>query len=463
MHIRKFDFNYSRRKFLEKSLMGAASAGVLTALWPMIARSESALSDISKAYPDELLSIEMHTKGKIKPGDVITADNVEHVAHLLDPIALEQVQTMGRRIHIAETTTDITKLYPHDYLEATLRNYGQAVFDSTGNVRTKDGKPWIGGSPFPDPQTAREAAADITLAWGRNDWQMSATRDHDISSNGDIAYQYDFVWTELQATARADGRQLFNRDDILRYNAVWFSRPDDVNGTSYLNTWHYDQSKFPELLGYLPAFRRVRKFPTNQRFEPLVPGMVLFLSDAWAAGDPMLTWGNYKIVGRKPMLGAQHSGNFMGGQPNWEKPVHGGPKGQTFHDTTMELCPECIELECEPVGYPRSPVGKRRVWIDVRNQCFIASVTTDRKGEVWKSFEPQFAQYSNEHETFTKNGMPAWSWTGVMIYDRLDGRMTRYYVAKEVQGGYRTTFETDDETGVYNRYMTSQALQRLGG
>lgn len=463
MHIRKFDFNYSRRKFLEKSLMGAASAGVLTSLWPMIARSESGLTNIGKAYPDELLSIEMHTKGKIKPGDVITADNVEHVAHLLDPIALEQVQTMGRRIHIAETTTDITKLYPHDYLEATLRNYGQAVFDNKGNVRTKDGGPWIGGSPFPDPQTAREAAADITLAWGRNDWQMSATRDHDITPSGDIAYQYDFVWTELQATARADGRQLFGRDDILRYNATWFSRPDDVNGTAYLNTWHYDQTKFPDLLGYLPAFRRVRKFPTNQRFEPLVPGMVLFLSDAWAAGDPMLTWGNYKIVGRKPMLGAQNAANFMGGRDNWEKPVHGGPKGQTFHDTWMELCPECIEIECEPVGYPRSPVGKRRTWIDVRNQCFIASVTTDRKGEVWKSFEPQFAQYSNEHETFTKGGSPAWSWTGVMIYDRLDGRMTRYYVAKEVQGGYRTTFETNDERDVYNRYMTPQALQRLGG
>src|SRR6056297_141247 len=160
MHIRKFDFDYSRRKFLEKSLVGAASAGVLTSLWPMIARSDSALTDIGKAYPDELLSIEMHTKGKIKPGDVITADNVEHVEHLLDPIALEQVKTMGRRIRIAETTRDITKLYPHDYLEATLRNAGKATFDAVGNVRSPDGGTWLGGCPFPDPKNAEEAAAD---------------------------------------------------------------------------------------------------------------------------------------------------------------------------------------------------------------------------------------------------------------------------------------------------------------
>lgn len=463
MYIKKFDFNYSRRKFLEKSLLGAASAGVLTSLWPMIARSDSAIEDISKAYPDELLSIEMHTKGKIKPGDIITADNVEHVQHLLDPIALEQVKTMGRRIRIAETTRDLTKLYPHDYLEATLRNAGKATFDFTGNVRAPNGAPWLGGCPFPDPQNAQEAAADMVLAWGRNDWQMSATRDHDIDRNGDIAYQYDFVWTELQVTSRSDGQIFQGRDDLLRYNATWFTRPDDVNGTSYLNTWYYDQSRFPDLLGYLPAFRRVRQFPTNQRFEPLVPGMVLFLSDAWAAGDPMLTWGNYRIVERKPMLGAQNPGNFMGGRDNWEKPVHGGPKGLTFHETVMELCPECIVLESEPVGYSRSPVGKRTVWIDVRNQLMIASVTTDRKGEVWKSFEPQYAQYSNEHETFTKAGKPAWSWTGVMIYDRLDGRMTRYYVGKEVQGGFKTEFENSNENNVYNSYMTSQALQRLGG
>ena len=72
MRIRKYDFDYSRRSFMEKVATGAG-AGVLAPLWPTIANSAD---DISKAYPDELLSIEMYTKGKIKPGDVITKDNV---------------------------------------------------------------------------------------------------------------------------------------------------------------------------------------------------------------------------------------------------------------------------------------------------------------------------------------------------------------------------------------------------
>ena len=81
-----------------------------------------------------------------------------------------------------------------------------------------------------------------------------------------------------------------------------FTSPQEQAGSSFLSKWYYDQREFPELYGYLPLFKRVRQFPTNQRFEPLVPGITLHLSDAWAAGYPMLTWGNYKIVGREPHL-----------------------------------------------------------------------------------------------------------------------------------------------------------------
>ena len=59
MHIRKYDFDYSRRFFMEKTAMGLGGAGVLTSLWPEMCESGSA----EKAYPEELLSIEAYTKG----------------------------------------------------------------------------------------------------------------------------------------------------------------------------------------------------------------------------------------------------------------------------------------------------------------------------------------------------------------------------------------------------------------
>src|SRR5581483_9051335 len=107
MRIRKYDVDYARRALLKKGAIGAG-AGLLAPLWPMIGNT----ADASKAYPDELRSIEMYTKGKVKPGDVITAANVDLVKDLLDPIAYQQVKTMGRRINIIESTQDVSKLFP---------------------------------------------------------------------------------------------------------------------------------------------------------------------------------------------------------------------------------------------------------------------------------------------------------------------------------------------------------------
>jgi hypothetical protein len=456
MHIRKYDFDYSRRVFLEKTLKGTAAAGVLGPLWAQIGHA----ADITKAYPDELLSIEAYTKGKIKPGDVVTADNVDIVKDLLDPIAYQQVKTMGRKINIVETTRDVTKLFPHEYLEATLRNQGQGMLDGDGNVWAKGGKPWIGGNPFPEPENGLQAMANVTLSWGRHNFSMYAVKDWEISPGGDISYTYDFVWAELNTTARADGTIWNDKKDLLRYQSVWFTAPNDTKGSSFLNTWDYDQRKFPALLGYLPAFRRTREFPTNQRFEPLVPGITFFLSDAWSSGDPLLTWGNYKIIERKPMLGAV-SQNWTGGRnANWEREVHGGPKGQTFHETYMELCPECIVVEAEPTGFPRAPVGKKRVWIDVRNGMFVAYVTYDRRGEIWKSFEPGFSQYVDGDAVFMDKGHPAWSWNYVLCHDSQANRMTRFIQARECTGGYKSGY--DDADDVYNKYLTVQAINRLG-
>ena len=39
-----------------------------------------------------------------------------------------------------------------------------ATFDSDGNVTTKDGKPWIGGTPFPNPKNGTEVFANATLS-----------------------------------------------------------------------------------------------------------------------------------------------------------------------------------------------------------------------------------------------------------------------------------------------------------
>lgn len=446
-----------RRRFLADMARTGIGAGMLMPLWRAVASN----GDISAAYPDELLSIEQYTGGHIKPGDTITADNVEHVRDLLEPVAYEQVKTLGRRLKVAPTTTDIMRLSPWEYLEATMRNEGRARFDDKGNVVTDDGSPWIGGHPFPGATTALELFAGLTLSWGRHDASLYAIKQESLSAEGFVQYAYEAGWAELAPTGRLvmDPQPHWpGHEDFLRYQSVFFMSPESEKGTSFLNLWHYDQNRFPELYGYLPHFRRIRQFPTNQRFEPLVPGSTLYLSDAWAAGDPLHTWGNYRIIGRGPMLAGVSNG-WNADHPNWEHGTHGGPQGRTFWDTTVELVPEAIVTEAEPTAFTRAPVSKKRVWFDTRNMMPIAMVSYDRKGDVFRSFDGCYSLYESGDRRFMDGDHPYWSWTHVHAFDAQTQRMTRLEQVKAAGNGLETSVNNPQ---IYDRYLTRNALMRLG-
>jgi hypothetical protein len=54
---------------------------------------------------------------------------------------------------------------------------------------------------------------------------------------------------------------------------------------------------------------------------------------------------------------------------------------------------------------------------------------------------------------------PYWSWATVHAFNVQTGRMTRIEQVREVAGGH--TMRVDDP-GVYESYLTTSALQRLG-
>ncbi|SEP71437.1 Protein of unknown function [Solimonas aquatica] len=227
MHLKRYDKFYSRRKFLSEAALGTLSAGVLMPMWDAIA----ATGDVSKAYPDELLSIEMYSKGRIKPGDRIDASNVEHVKDLLDPIRYEQVSKQGRVLSVAPTTTDIMRLSPWQYVEATLANQGKARFDPRGNVVTADGQPWLGGNPFPDAKSGLELMATQTLSWGRHDASFYAIKTYEVDPAGKVQYQYTGGWAELMTVARLtmDPKPYWpEHKDKLRFQSVFFVSPLSV-------------------------------------------------------------------------------------------------------------------------------------------------------------------------------------------------------------------------------------------
>lgn len=460
MLIRKYDFDFSRRHFLDKTLRGLGGAGVLGALWPTLCRA----GDAAPAYPEELLDIEMFTKGQVKVGDVIDADNAYLVQDLLDPIVYQEVLQDRRTFFIEPTVTDIETMFPPYFLDATLRNQGQAVFDEVGNVYTREGQPWIGGLPFPEVREAREALANITLSWGRHDKAMYAIPAVTINPEGVQQYEYDWIWAEQQCTGLvhpdAPGPYLPGHEHLTRIQAIWFTYTLDVKGHAFLSHWSYDQREIPDLYGYLPNLKRVRRFPANQRFEPYMPGMNLYLSDAWSSGDPMLTWGNFKVIHRGPFLGSSHF-QWLPDNDNWEPPKVGGNLGESYFYVGKSLIPEVIVVEAEPVRFPNAPVSKRRLFLDARNMGVVQSITYDRNGDMWKGLEGGGSQRKTASaEMLTSDGRPEWSWCWAISHDVRRNDVTRFHHGQTCRGNWDSALDPDID--LVNNYMTKPALRRLG-
>jgi len=457
MHVRRFGRDYSRREFLRRTLQGVGGAGLLMPLWSAIANQ----GDISPAYPDELLSIDEYTGGQISPGDTIDAGNVELVKDLLEPIRYQQIKEQGRRLELVATTTDPMRLSPWEYIEATLRNAGKARFDDKGNVVTDTGEPWIGGNPFPDPQKAVELYAAQVLSWGRHDASFYAIKMTSLNADGKVKFRYTGGWAELNTVARVamEPKPYWPKyKDKLRFQSVFFLEPQQFRGTSFLNIWDYDQNVFPELHGYVAEFRRIRRFPTDQRFEPLLPGTSLYLSDSWGTGDPLRTWGDFKIVHRGPFL-AGLSDNWNSAHENWEHETHGGGRDLSFWNTKVELVPEAIVVEARPTGFPRAPVSKKHLWFDARNQALIGMVTYDRRGNPYRSFDGAYSLYENGDQRIMDGEHPYWSWTHVIASDIQTGDVTRLEQVRQVEGVHKSG-ANDPE--LFDRYLTQLALIKLG-
>jgi len=373
-------FNYwTRRGFLKRA--GAfLGAGLLQPVISLIGSGKS----IAAAYPDEVLSIEKYTKGKIKPGMVISKDNYQLVKDIAPEGLLVELQR-GAEIKIGETTMKAEATQPKFWIEATLRNKGQAILDKNGQLWHKGGGPWIGGCPFAEPSTALEAMWNYTFSPRRYDNLITASRPTHIDTNGTVVRQDEALFMQIQTVGRlvVDPKPIDPKyKDELHRNLLSVSKPFDSYGLGVASTVYYDGSKLPETDLYIPTLRRTRRVPSTQRFEPATPYNVAYTTDFDIQADPVLTW-SWTLAGRKPMLGPS--------------PINLGAraKGATKHDfvfpdfpdkfprSTWELRPEMLLLDGVP-HLPGANYSKKRVYYDAIYSITEQADIWDLPGKLWK-------------------------------------------------------------------------------
>ena len=368
----------TRREFLKKTGLWAG-AGLLQPVLSLVDAGKS----IAAAYPEEVLSIEKFTKGKIKPGMIISKDNAGLVKDI-SPEGLYLELQRGAQIKIAEATTAPDAIIAPYWVQTTLRNKGKAILDKKGQLWTNDGQPWIGGDPFPEPKTGLEAMWNHKSNLTRYDDVREIASEKNIDSHGEVVREGTAFVVAVQTVGRLarDPKPIIPGYKDEHYRAVLtFLKPFDVYGLASLSTVYYDNTRLPDTDLYIPALRRTRRVPSTQRFEPASPYSALFVSDLGLHNDPLLTW-SWTLVGRKPLLAPSPSNRGHFAPSDKREPFTFVESNDKFPRSTWELRPEMLAVDGTPPA--DSPYGKKRMYIDaIYNRAQTADIW-DRAGRLWK-------------------------------------------------------------------------------
>jgi hypothetical protein len=193
----------------------------------------------------------------------------------------------------------------------------------------------------------------------------------------------------------------------------------------------------------------------------MAPGSTAYLSDAWMVGDPYMTWGNFKIIKKQPLL-LGPVGNWASEDPNYFLPRCGGKSGKKYIRYRFSLVPEVFVVQLEPTGYPRSPYSKKWIYFDARTLLPLCQIMFDRRGQMWKQWENVYDTMDDGKGNVVNDkatGKPVWSWIALHCHDIQSGANGNWQMLKEIEGGYKTQY---DEQGIYNQFCTMEAIQMLG-
>ncbi len=327
------------------------------------------------------------TAAAVKPGDVVTAANVERAKDLISP-GLEWCVRRGWPLRIVETK----KIdWPKAYREATEKYSAQVKLAQDGLTLEN----YVAGLPFPaidpnDPQVATK------IMWNY-EYKFVLTDDVDLRN-----FDADTGTIHGGATPMSVERHfLLDHFRGVRYlgrlyqdpKPTWPNRegfqsksslhpilePFDLKGVGGLSFRYEDPSKQDDTWLYLPSLRRVRRLSSAQRSDALFGQDTDVDSYYGYAGH--IAWMTWKYLGKKEMLGVFHAENY---------PVKWAPGGAdfAFDDVWEKRRVHVIEGVSKLSQYA---YGKRVLYIDDETWAVPYSDIYDRAGQLWKIWINQFS------------------------------------------------------------------------
>jgi len=326
-------------------------------------------------------------KGPIKPGLVITRDNLPQyeaeLKKLLPPSKHHWYLDLGVRAGRVTMPIVPMKAWPlsRGVLEATRRYAGQARVGPHGELLG-----WTAGVPFPHPKTALELAwdcyPDISRACSHDDTLFACW----FGLFKEDRYEKHFCWElrkkkymgrcdipPIPCMPEAKSRGVLSKESIV------ITRPHEVRGFIQLRVRYWALDKGDECYSYIPALRRIRRMTGADLTDPLL-GSDCIQDDfeVWRQKlNPKMT---FRVLERRDFL-----------VPRWytEKPSYDRRRHGPVFQVDWELRP-CWVMEIM-TNDPDYAYSKRVVYLDAvpieKGGTFILywGEEYDQRGRMWRA------------------------------------------------------------------------------
>ena len=326
-----------------------------------------------------LAAVARPVRAEVKPGDVITRDNVADAGDMISP-GVQWCVRHGMTIHaVAPQKIDL----PKPYLDATEK-YASQVRLGPGGLKLQN---YVAGLPFPNIDTNDPQAA-LKIMWNY-EYKPFVTDDEDarnfdadtgpINADGPMGIDRHFLVDNIR-TLDYNGRVFVDpkpdlpNPDGVRYKSALYPilEPFDLKGVGSLSIRYLDPARMDDTWLYMPQLRRVRRLSSAQRSDALFGQDTDVDSYGGYAGQ--IAWMDWKFLGEKKILGAFHAAHYP---VQWCK----GAADFSFCDNWE---PRDAYVILGTSKLPQYAYGSRLLFIDKDTYLVAFSDITDPSGALWK-------------------------------------------------------------------------------
>jgi hypothetical protein len=445
------------RKFAHSILLCTASITILLSYSAVSAfeSRDTALAGLKNVHVsdyEDWMKKYAGAQPDFKPGDVLTAKDLERLRPFIPPGYFEQFNFPDVHFKIVEPYDD--RMHP-DFVKCTEKYGRQVKLNPDGSIQG-----YRCGQPFPNDEiTLNDPKAGIKAAWNfEHHWQNYGFYEaehqwawvrpggshqgmvpNDAVASADDPFFSQFVkhplpkninklwggggtfertlsgWykrTFMSHLAQLDGGSLPGGADFEFKEWTNFSEPFDIRGTAFIVYRYNDPYRPDDAWAFVPTLRRVRRISAEVKSDSLL-GTDLTIEDFYGFAGRELDW-NWKFLGTKYVLNQYN--------PRETFVKFWGPDGMLIDDV-WELRKEYVILRTPKS--PRHPYSAAIMYVDPQSWMCFLELAFDRSGKLWKVI-PWIWEYTEMNNEFPElnKGAFGYAWLWLSVFDVQNSRGT---------------------------------------